>query len=78
MSVFLKFNLLLLNKEKNSCINPTGQTKEQYTRPNKSVINILEDISMDYPNVICKLLFSHLIDIRQNSDDATLAVITIK
>lgn len=45
---------------------------------NKSIISILEDIKMDSPTVICNTLFLHLIDIRQNSDDATLAVITIK
>ena len=45
---------------------------------NKSIISILEDIEIDSPIVICNTLFSHLIDIRQNSDDATLAVITIK
>ena len=45
---------------------------------NKSIINILQDISIDSPTVICNELFTHLIDIRQNSDDATLAVITIK
>ena len=45
---------------------------------NKSIINILQDISIDSPTVICNELFAHLIDVRQNSDDATLAVITIK
>lgn len=44
---------------------------------NKDIIPILEDIIVDSPKVICNTLFSHLIDIRQNSDDATLIVITI-
>lgn len=45
---------------------------------NNDIIDILENISFDSPKVICNTLFTHLIDIRQNSDDATLVVITIE
>ena len=44
---------------------------------NKNIISILEDISMDDATTICSLLFSKLIKIRENGDDATLAIITI-
>lgn len=45
---------------------------------NLNIITILEDIEMDLPISIVNVLFSKLISIRQNCDDATLAVITIK
>ena len=45
---------------------------------NLDISNILENIcSDDSPTVICNVLFSQLINIRQNFDDATLAVIKI-
>ena len=44
---------------------------------NLNVISILEDLSIDDASTICNLLFSKLIRIRENGDDATLAVITI-
>ena len=44
---------------------------------NKNIESILEDISYDEPSTICNVLFNKLIEIRQNTDDATLAVITI-
>ena len=44
---------------------------------NKNIISILEDLSMDDATTICSLLFSKLIKIRENGDDATLAIITI-
>ena len=44
---------------------------------NLNVISILEDIAMDDATTICNLLFSKLIRIRENGDDATLAIITI-
>lgn len=44
---------------------------------NKGIYSILEEICFDDPVVICNTLFSHLIEVRQNSDDATLAIITI-
>ena len=44
---------------------------------NKNIEAILEDISYDEPSTICNVLFNQLIEIRQNTDDATLAVITI-
>ena len=44
---------------------------------NKNIISILEDLSMDDASTICSLLFSKLINIRENGDDATLAIITI-
>ena len=44
---------------------------------NKTIESILEDISYDEPSTICNVLFNQLIEIRQNTDDATLAVITI-
>lgn len=45
---------------------------------NLNVISILEDLSIDDASTICNLLFSKLIKIRENGDDATLAIITIK
>lgn len=45
---------------------------------NLNIISILEDIEMDLPISIVNVLFSKLISIRHNCDDATLAVITIK
>ena len=49
--------------------------KENYA---ETFSNILENIcSDDSPTVICNVLFSQLINIRQNFDDATLAVIKI-
>ena len=44
---------------------------------NKNIEAILEDIGYDEPSTICNILFNQLIEIRQNTDDATLAVITI-
>ena len=44
---------------------------------NKNIESILEDVCNDDPSTICNILFNHLIEIRQNTDDATLAVITI-
>ena len=44
---------------------------------NKNIESTLEDISYDEPSTICNVLFNQLIEIRQNTDDATLAVITI-
>lgn len=44
---------------------------------NLNIISILEDIAMDDATTICNLLFSKLIRIRENGDDATLAIITI-
>lgn len=44
---------------------------------NNEIISVLEDISIDSPKTICNVLFSHLIDIRQNNDDATLIIICI-
>jgi stage II sporulation protein E len=45
---------------------------------NLNVISILEDLNFDDAETICSLLFSKLIRIRENGDDATLAIITIK
>ena len=44
---------------------------------NKDIYSILEDLSNDSPTIICNVLFHQLMEIRQNNDDATLAVITI-
>lgn len=45
---------------------------------NQDITNILENICIDdSPTIICNVLFSQLINIRQNFDDATLAVIKI-
>ena len=44
---------------------------------NLNIFSILEDVSMDDATTICNLLFSKLIRIRENGDDATLAIITI-
>ncbi len=44
---------------------------------NRNIHAILEDLSMDLPATMCNVLFSQLISIRQNADDATLAIITI-
>ena len=44
---------------------------------NLNVISILEDLAMDDASTICNLLFSKLIKIRENGDDATLAIITL-
>lgn len=44
---------------------------------NLEVTNILENISYDKPDIICNMLFSQLMNIRKNIDDATIIVITI-
>ena len=44
---------------------------------NSKINSILEDITYDNASIIVNSLFSHLIEIRKNDDDATLAVITI-
>lgn len=44
---------------------------------NSNVLAILEDLTMDLPQTLCNVLFSQLITVRQNNDDATLAIVTI-
>ena len=46
---------------------------------NLEINNILENICKDdSPTTICNVLFSQLISLRQNIDDATLVVIKVK
>lgn len=44
---------------------------------NTDIISILENISYDDASVICQTLFSQLLYVRKNNDDATLAIVTI-
>lgn len=44
---------------------------------NSDIANILSSIELDSANIICQTLFEKLIMIRNNHDDATLAIITI-
>ena len=44
----------------------------------KDALSILENVSFDDEKIIANVLFSQLINIRKNIDDATLIVITIK
>ena len=44
---------------------------------NNEIVNILESISYDKADIICNMLFSQLLNIRKNIDDATIIVVTI-
>lgn len=45
---------------------------------NTNINYILEEVKIDSPVVMCDNLFTHLIEKRENKDDATLAVVLIK
>ncbi|MDY2889863.1 MAG: SpoIIE family protein phosphatase [Candidatus Caccosoma sp.] len=45
---------------------------------NTNINYILEEVKIDSPIVMCDSLFTHLIEKRENKDDATLAVVLIK